>query len=161
MPRPEQLANLARQAEPNTRKLFNRLKKTKAPQLDAIVHALHEEVFERTDCLTCANCCKTTSPIFTDKDISRIASHMRIKDAAFIQQYLHIDEDGDYVLNVAPCPFLGTDNYCNIYAQRPNACREYPHTNRKRFYQILDLSIRNTYICPATYEIIELLKKQL
>ena len=58
---------------------FKRLKKVKPKVLDKLIHSLHEEVFECTDCLKCANCCTTTGPLFTDKDISRIARHLRFK----------------------------------------------------------------------------------
>ena len=100
---------------------------------------MHEEVFECTDCLKCANCCTTTGPLFTDKDISRIAKHLRIKPFAFTQQYLRIDDDRDYVLKSVPCTFLEEDNYCSIYEVRPKACREYPHTDRKKQNQLLNL----------------------
>jgi uncharacterized protein len=72
-----------------------------------------------------------------------------MKDAAFIDQYLRTDEEGDMVLQVVPCPFLGVDNYCGIYENRPKACREYPHTDRVKQKQILDLTIKNEKICPA------------
>ena len=58
---------------------FKRLKRIKPKVLDKLIHPAHEEVFECTDCLKCANCCSTTSPLFTDKDIARIAKHLRIK----------------------------------------------------------------------------------
>jgi hypothetical protein len=70
-----------------------------------------------------------------------------------------MDEDKDAVLKHAPCAFLGTDNYCSIYESRPNACREYPHTDRKKMHQILDLTMKNTLVCPAVLEITERLKK--
>ena len=104
---------------------------------------MHDEAFENIDCLTCANCCKTTSPIFYQRDIERLAKHFRIRPSEFIEQYLHIDEDNDYVLNTAPCPFLDSENYCMVYDSRPTACREYPHTNRKRMQQIFDLTLKN------------------
>ncbi len=148
-------------AEKSTKKLFAVLKKKKPDILDAAFHELHEEVFERTDCLTCANCCKTTSPIFKDKDIERLSKRFRIRPSVFSEKYLHLDKDQDYVLNSVPCPFLGDDNYCSIYEDRPNACREYPHTNRKKMYQVLDLTVKNTTICPAVYEIVEGIKKRL
>jgi Fe-S-cluster containining protein len=69
-----------------------------------------------------------------------------------------MDEDGDFILNHAPCPFLGADNYCSIYESRPDACREYPHTNRKKVVQIMDLTYRNTLVCPAVLEIAEKLR---
>jgi uncharacterized protein len=155
----EKLSRDAKNAEPASRKLFQKLKKQKSADLDQVMRALHEEEFSRTDCLSCANCCKTTSPIFYQKDIERLARHFRISPSKFIGQYLHIDEDKDFVLNTSPCAFLGTDNYCSVYDSRPNACREYPHTDRKRFHQILDLTLKNTSICPAVFNIVEKLKK--
>jgi Fe-S-cluster containining protein len=155
-----QLPALARKAESSTRKLFAKLKKSKPKDLDDVMEELHERTFRETDCLQCANCCKTTSPIFRDKDIERLSKFLRMKPSAFTAQYLHEDKDHDYVLNAAPCTFLGADNYCSVYEARPAACREYPHTDRKKFYQILDLTVKNTFICPAAYRIIEELKKR-
>jgi Fe-S-cluster containining protein len=157
----EQLANRARKASESTQKYFKKLKKNPPHKLDQLVESLHEEVFAITDCLTCANCCKTTSPVFTTKDIERLSKYFRQKPGQFISQYLHIDEDNDYVLNIAPCPFLNTDNSCMVYEHRPQACREYPHTNRKKFHQILSLTLRNTFICPAAFSIVEKLKTAL
>jgi Fe-S-cluster containining protein len=48
-----------------------------------------------------------------------------------------------------------------IYENRPKACREYPHTNRKRFVQILNLSHKNCETCPVVYEIFEALRENL
>ncbi|MBM3186118.1 MAG: YkgJ family cysteine cluster protein [Bacteroidetes bacterium] len=107
------------------------------------------------DCLTCANCCKTTSPIFRDADIRRISKHLRMKEAQFISNYLKMDDESDYVLQKSPCHFLGTDNKCDIYEVRPLACREYPHTDRKNMHQILDLTVQNTLICPAVSRIVQ------
>ncbi len=122
---------------------------------------LHEEEFSRTDCLQCANCCKTTGPLFTQKDIGRISKDFRMKPGDFVDTYLRLDEENDYVLQQVPCPFLGDDNYCGIYDQRPKACREYPHTDRKDFHKISSITIKNTSICPAAYNIVEEMKKRL
>lgn len=84
-----------------------------------------------------------------------------MKPGDFIDTYLRLDEENDYVLQQVPCPFLGDDNYCGIYDQRPKACREYPHTDRKDFYKISSLTIKNTSICPAAYNIVEEMKKRL
>lgn len=135
------------------------LKKKNPREVDALFHQTHHEVFEETDCLTCANCCKTTSPIFYQTDIERIAKFLRVKPGDFIEKYLRVDEDRDFVLRVAPCPFLGEDNMCSIYDARPKACREYPHTDRKKMTQIMDLTMKNTLVCPAVLEIVERLKK--
>jgi Fe-S-cluster containining protein len=50
---------------------------------------------------------------------------------------------------------LNEDNTCAIYEVRPKACREYPHTNRKKIYQINSLTLKNAKICPAVYEFLE------
>lgn len=153
-----QLPEMARKAEGSTKAFFKKLQKQKPKSLDTQMQNLHDEVFEKVDCLACANCCKTTSPIFYQRDIERVAKRLKLPIQKFIAQYVHLDEDKDYVLNVAPCPFLDSENFCIIYEDRPNACRDYPHTNRKRFVQILNLTLRNTFICPAVYEIVEKLK---
>lgn len=137
------------------------LKKKKSKVLDKLIHPLHEEVFQCTDCLECANCCKTTGPLFTDKDISRIAKYLKIKPSRFTEKYLRIDEDKDYVLQTLPCVFLGEDNYCSIYNVRPKACKEFPHTDRIKQHQLLKLTEKNIEVCPALFSIIEKLKKIL
>jgi hypothetical protein len=140
---------------------FKRLKKVKPKVLDKLIHPIHEEVFACTDCLECANCCKTTGPLFTDKDISRISKHLKIKPSIFTEKYLRIDEDRDYVLKSVPCTFLGEDNYCSIYDVRPKACREFPHTDRIKQHQLLKLTEKNMEVCPAVFSIIEKLKLNL
>jgi Fe-S-cluster containining protein len=137
------------------------LKKKDPRKVDDIFHATHDEVFETVDCLTCANCCKTTSPIFYENDIQRLAKAFRIKPGEFIEKYLRVDEDKDYVLKSSPCPFLDDENYCMVYEDRPKACREYPHTDRKKIVQIMELTQKNTLVCPAVFEMVERLKKVL
>ncbi|MFH1000091.1 MAG: YkgJ family cysteine cluster protein [Bacteroidota bacterium] len=131
------------------------LARKKPKDLDAVVLNLHQKAFSHIDCLACANCCKSISPIVTDKDIQRIAKYLRIRPAQFTETYLLLDNENDYVFKSQPCPFLGNDNYCSIYEARPKACREYPHTDREKFYQLLNLSVKNTLICPAVLEVFE------
>jgi len=150
---------LAEKNKSENKALVKKLKKSKPKNLDDTVHQLHDEAFEKIDCLDCANCCKTTSPAIYDRDVDRLAKHLRIKPSKLIEQYLEKDTDNDYVFRSAPCPFLDHENYCMVYDSRPLACREYPHTNRKRFYQVLDLSLTNTSIRPAVVEVFEGLKK--
>ena len=131
----------------------------KPSKIDALFQDAHEDVFSCVDCLACANCCKTTGPLFTQKDIERIAKHLRLKPKDFIDQYLRVDEDKDHVLQSVPCVFLGADNYCSIYDVRPKACREYPHTDRVKQKQLLNLNLKNTEVCPGVQEIFEVLRK--
>ena len=149
----------ARHEHKANKKFFSKLKARPPRDLDEQFHELHEEVFEEIDCLTCANCCKTTSPIFRDVDITRLAKHLGVKPGRLIDEYLHLDSEGDYVLIAAPCPFLGADNYCSVYEARPRACREYPHTDRKNMLQILPLTLRNTLVCPAVGKVVRRLRE--
>ncbi len=139
---------------------FARLKKKKPKKLDKTVHELHDEVFQEIDCLDCANCCKSISPTLYDKDIERLSKNLKIKPSQFLEEYLYLDDEGDYVFKQTPCPFLLPDNYCQVYESRPKACREYPHTDRSRFYQLLNLTLKNSLICPAVFELIERLKQR-
>jgi Fe-S-cluster containining protein len=151
------LDRAARERKAN-RKLVSRLRNRPLKDLDYRFHRLHEEAFRDIDCLQCANCCKTTSPIFRDIDIDRLSRHLGMRPAELVERHLHLDAEGDYVLNVAPCPFLGPDNYCSVYESRPRACREYPHTDRKNMLGILPLTLRNTLVCPAVAQIMRRLR---
>ncbi|MFS4467114.1 YkgJ family cysteine cluster protein [Maribacter sp. 2210JD10-5] len=157
----KQLPRKAKEKHNENKKFFFKLKKRPPKDMDYMMQELHEAEFEQTDCLTCANCCKTTGPLFTNADIKRISKHLRLKPQKFIDTYLKIDEENDYVLQQVPCAFLGADNYCSIYEVRPKACREFPHTDRKKFQQINNLTIKNVAICPAAFNIIEAMKKRI
>ncbi|MCD2260084.1 YkgJ family cysteine cluster protein [Psychroserpens luteolus] len=155
------LPKLAKDKHKENKTFFTKLKKKPPKQLDYLMQELHEAEFERTDCLECANCCKTTGPLFTPKDIERIAKFFKMKQQQFIDTYLRLDEENDYVLQSVPCTFLGTDNYCSIYEVRPKACREFPHTDRKKFQQISNLTLKNVAICPAAFHIVEEMKQRI
>lgn len=160
-PKIKSLPKLAKDKHNANKKFFQKLKRKPPKNLDYVMQELHDDEFKRTDCLECANCCKTTGPLFTDKDIERIAKFFKLKPQQFIAQYLRIDEDSDYVLQRVPCAFLGTDNYCTIYDVRPKACREFPHTDRKKFQQISNLTLKNVAICPAAFNIVEAMKERI
>ena len=155
------LPKRAQEKQNENKTFFKKLKKKPPKNLDYLMQELHKAEFEKTNCLTCANCCKTTGPLFTDKDIERIAKHLKMKPQQFIETYLRIDEDNDYVLQSVPCTFLGYDNCCSIYEVRPKACREFPHTDRKKFQQIANLTMKNVAICPAAFNIVEEMKRRI
>lgn len=155
------LPEKAKDKHKENKKFFAKLKKKPPKDLDVQMKEMHKEEFSRTECLDCANCCKTTGPLFTNKDIERISKHLKLKPQQFIEKYLRIDEDRDYVLQEVPCAFLDADNYCLIYDVRPKACREFPHTNRKDFHKISNLTLKNTAICPAAYNIVEEMKRRI
>ncbi|MGT2933316.1 YkgJ family cysteine cluster protein [Streptococcus catagoni] len=153
--------DLAAQKQAEHRKFLAALKKKPPKNLDKIVQEVHREVFYEIDCTKCANCCKTLGPLFTEADVERISKHFRMKLSAFEDMYLEVDEDNDKVFKSMPCPFLGEDNLCSIYDVRPKACREFPHTDRKKIYQINHLTIKNTLTCPAAYLFVEKIRSRI
>ena len=117
--------------------------------------ALHEEAFSKIDCLQCANCCKNYSPRFKTPDIKRISKHLKMRESDFIETYLKVDEEGDFVARSTPCPFLGSDNFCSIYEQRPSDCHRFPYTDEDVFIKRQQLTLKNSTFCPITYYVLE------
>lgn len=117
--------------------------------------ALHEEAFGKIDCLQCANCCKNYSPRFKTPDIKRISRHLRMKEGEFIEEYLDLDKEGDYVVKGTPCPFLGAGNECSIYEERPSDCRRFPYTDEDVLIKRPQLTQKNSTFCPIVYHVLE------
>lgn len=115
----------------------------------------HEEAFEKIDCLTCANCCKKYSPRFKTPDIKRISRHLKMKESVFIETYLRLDSDGDYVVRSLPCPFLAADNRCSIYDVRPSDCERFPYTDEDVIIKRQELTLKNSEFCPIVYYVLE------
>ncbi|MEG0761060.1 MAG: YkgJ family cysteine cluster protein, partial [Chryseobacterium sp.] len=83
----------ALQKQKEHKKFLEVLKKKPPKNLDYIVQEVHDKVFEKVDCLQCANCCKTTGPLYTEKDIERISKHLRMKQVDFENKFLRVDEE--------------------------------------------------------------------
>ena len=132
----------------------NKNKSLQNKMLDALPD-LHEAAFEKIDCLQCARCCKNHSPRFKQPDIKRIAKSLQMKEGDFVQQYLKLDEEGDYVTRQTPCPFLATDNTCNIYEDRPSDCERYPYTDEDVLLKRVHLTLKNATVCPITHSVLE------
>ncbi|MBD0333242.1 MAG: YkgJ family cysteine cluster protein [Chitinophagaceae bacterium] len=122
---------------------------------------LHEEAFAKNDCLQCAACCKNYSPRFKTPDVKRVSKHLQMKESTFIATYLLVDEDGDFVVNSKPCPFLGADNFCSIYDVRPSDCSRFPYTNEDVFVKRQQLTLKNASFCPVTFYVLDKLAEQL
>lgn len=121
--------------------------------------AYHEAAFETVNCLECAACCKNYSPRFKTPDIKRISKHLKMKESAFIETYLKLDEEGDYVVKQTPCPFLGSDNYCSIYDVRPSDCSRFPYTDEDVLLKRSHLTLKNVTFCPAVFLVLEQMKQ--
>lgn len=130
----------------------------KAPARNAVLERLpelHAEAFGHIDCLQCANCCKHYSPRFKTPDIKRISRHLKLRESEFIERYLRLDEEGDYVVKSTPCPFLGADNRCGIYDVRPSDCERFPYTNEDVLVRRPALTLKNSSFCPIVYYVLE------
>lgn len=141
------------------KKLLARLKKRVPRDLDEVFQSAHEKAFEEIDCLRCANCCVTTGPGLLERDIERLAGALRMRPVAFTRRYLRRDEENDWIFKKMPCPFLGADNYCAVYVDRPKACRDYPHTDRKNIHQLFPKTLKNATICPIAARVLQLVEK--
>ena len=155
----QELAVLANKKKKENTAFFRQLASKQPGKVDAAFQLIHEEVFAETDCLECGNCCKSLGPRLTDADIRRVSVVLKVKPSELTERYLRLDEDNDYVFRQMPCPFLDAGNFCGIYENRPRACRDYPHTDRRRMQQILDITLKNIETCPAVFEIVERIKK--
>lgn len=117
--------------------------------------ALHEEAFAKINCLDCAACCRNYSPRFKTPDIKRISKHLKLKESVFIDTYLRLDEDGDYVIKNTPCAFLGDDNRCSIYEVRPSDCQRFPYTDEDVIIRRQALTLKNATFCPIVVHVLE------
>lgn len=122
---------------------------------------LHYQAFEKINCLDCAACCRNYSPRFKTTDIRRIAKFLNLKESIFIDTYLQIDADGDFVLKAKPCPFLGSDNACSIYEVRPGDCARFPYTDEDVIVKRIPLTLKNSTFCPIVYTVLEGLEERI
>lgn len=122
---------------------------------------LHKKSFEQIDCLQCARCCKRYSPRFKIPDIKRVSKVLQLKEGAFIDKYLRMDEDGDYVVVSTPCPFLGDDNKCSIYEDRPSDCKRFPYTDEDIILKRPQLTMKNSSFCPIVVSVLEGLMEKI
>lgn len=136
------------------------LQRAKKNDVLRLLPDLHEEAFAKVDCLQCANCCRQYSPRFKTPDIKRISRHLQMRESDFIETYLKVDEEGDYVVKSSPCPFLGADNYCSIYEQRPSDCHRFPYTDEDVIIKRQLLTLKNSSFCPITYYVLERLMEE-
>ena len=116
---------------------------------------LHEEAFQKTDCLQCAACCKNYSPRLKTPDVKRISKHLGLRESEFIEKYLRVDEDGDFVVKTTPCPFLAADNTCSVYEVRPSDCARFPYTDEDVIVKRQSLTLKNASFCPITFYVLD------
>ena len=155
------MQNWEKKSSENQKKYKRFLQRPEKNKVLKALPQLHEEAFAKIDCLLCANCCRNYSPRFKTPDIKRISKHLKMKEGDFIETYLRLDDEGDYVANSKPCPFLGEDNYCGIYDNRPSDCVRFPYTDEDVIIKRPQLTIKNSSFCPIVYYVMEGLTAKL
>lgn len=159
LPEYEKLLQIAQANKKENKAFLQKLKKQKPKDLDIVTNNFHDTAFQTIDCLKCANCCATTGPLLKNRDIDILSREFKLRPSQFTEQFLKIDEDGDWVFKKLPCPFLGSDNFCSVYSSRPTACRDYPHTQQRNIAEKIPVTFLNSMICPAVAVVVENLKK--
>ncbi len=152
--------NWEKQSIANRKKYAQQLQKVNKNAALKRLPKLHEEAFEKVDCLQCARCCKSYSPRFKMPDIKRISKHLGMKESVFIKEYLFQDEEGDYVVKSSPCVFLGENNECQIYDVRPSDCARFPYTNEDVLLKRKNITLKNSEFCPIVFYVLENLFRQ-
>ncbi len=133
---------------------------------DRILRKLGEEIEDQIDCTTCANCCKQATTQVSERDIERLAKHLRITPARFLADFTQPNtEEGGLNLKWekgSGCVFLD-GNLCSVYDARPDICQRYPHIIRgagsiaSRMWSYVD----RASVCPIVYNSLEKFKEEL
>ena len=153
----------ARHAKTKMRRFLSKIEKDPPRHLDKKIAALEPEVWKEVDCLSCANCCKTMTPTFNEKDIKRIASHFKMTPTAFKEKWLYQERGGDrdWMNKSTPCQFLNLeDNKCSIYEISPEDCSNFPHISRK-YKDYGYIHKQNVEYCPATFKLVEKMMQEI
>ena len=144
------------------RRFLSRIAKNPPRGLDKLVVQANAVAWKETDCLACANCCKTMSPTYTTGDIKRISAHLDMTPEEFRKKWLYKDRQGDWLNKSQPCQFLNlADNKCSIYEVRPKDCAGFPHHTKRRMVDYMHVFKQNVEYCPATYRMVEEMMKQI
>ena len=128
------------------------------------VRKIAEEVDEGIDCLACANCCRVATVRLSDRDVVRLAKHLRVTPAVFLRDYTQENAEEGVILKQTEsgCVFL-SGNECTVYDERPANCSDFPHTVRgsgsfiSRMWEFTDRAV----YCPIVYNTLEKLKEEV
>lgn len=144
------------------KKFLTKIEKKPPRGLDKLAVDMDLAMWKETDCLSCANCCKTMSPTYTKSDLVRISAHVGMTTDEFKKKWLYKDGNGDWINKKQPCQFLNLeDNKCSIYDIRPKDCAGFPHHTKKKMIDYMHVFKQNIEYCPATYKMVEKMKEKL
>ena len=127
-------------------------------ELDTVVQETTDAVWEGVDCLTCGNCCRSPQITVDDKDVQRLAKRLNLTPKEFERKYLVRGEGKERYFASAPCPFLGEDNACAVYEDRPQACHDFPYLHAGNFRSRVYVTLDNIAGCPIAFNVWQRLK---
>jgi Fe-S-cluster containining protein len=88
-------------------------------------------------CELCGRCCHQPQINIQAHEVDRIATAAGIPLHEFIGDCLAQTSDGRLLLRrTAPCMFLGDDNRCTVWADRPEVCDDFPYMSSKLMSRI-------------------------
>lgn len=126
--------------------------------LDAAVREATDAVWAKLDCLDCGNCCKNLQIVVDERDLSRLSKKLGLSASEMRKKYVARAEDGTLHFKTSPCPFLGEDNACGVYEDRPQACRDFPYLHAGNFRSRAYVTLENAAICPIAFNVWQKLK---
>lgn len=123
---------------------------------------IEKEVWQETDCLACANCCRNMTPTYTFKDQQRIAKHLSMSISQFREKWLYKNREGEWMNVSTPCQFLDRKtNMCSIYEIRPKDCAEFPHLYKRKMTDYMHVHKQNVQYCPATFKMVQKMMERI
>ena len=151
--------NLVSRNKKRLRSFLFRMERKAPRNLHLITLQANELAWAKTDCMDCANCCKTMSPTYSQKDISRIAKYLGMTNKGFTDKWLYKDREGDWINKKQPCQFLDQKtNLCGIYEVRPRDCAGFPYHGTKKIKEYGHMYRQNVEFCPATNRLVEIMQ---
>ena len=125
--------------------------------------AIAQDIEDRIDCRTCANCCRVATTQVSDRDCEHLAKYLSVKLSAFLRDYTIETADEGRVLrrNENGCVFLD-GNLCSVYEARPQTCEFFPHLvkgNGSLLSRMWHMPDRAVY-CPIVFNSLEEFKQE-
>jgi Fe-S-cluster containining protein len=152
--------NLVSRNKKRLRTFLARLEKKPVETVRLITLEANELAWAKTDCLDCANCCKTMSPTYSRTDIARISKFLGMTRTDFVKKWLYKDRTGDWLNKKQPCQFLDSkSNMCRIYEVRPRDCSGFPYHGTRKIKDYGHVFKQNVEFCPATYRLVEIMQE--
>jgi Fe-S-cluster containining protein len=113
-------------------------------------------------CADCSlpGCCYFEIIRLTFDDVERLRAHLELSFDEFVAQHCvaYVDDHDrryTYALKKAqPCAFLGEDGRCQVYADRPAVCAEFPFVVDRKTRDITE--IRLFPFCNAPFNVLQL-----